>query len=236
MLTPPTPARRRRRDDWRRSDGGVWLPGAADVPRVAGDPMRGGMTRRGMGSGFEPAGCCCVKKLAPCTYRNFFDFEYDITISGMFNNIDGIGWLGNPPGYNDVQGADAINGTHRVTWSHQEQSYLYYLCDPPFAGGCVWKITTTDVGIVVDYKDSSSLDEVDSLTVYLMVTLTDTNKIDVMVLVMAGVYGAEQYGWGATNLSCEIECLDGLELARCDRHYGDAFGLATDPAIINVVP
>jgi hypothetical protein len=51
MLTRPTPARRRRRDDWHRSDGGVWLPG---------DPLRGaGMVRRGMGMGFEPAGCCC---------------------------------------------------------------------------------------------------------------------------------------------------------------------------------
>jgi hypothetical protein len=61
MLTRPTPARRRRRDDWHRTDGGVWLPGAADVPRVAGDPMRGaGMVRRGMGFGFEPAGCCCT--------------------------------------------------------------------------------------------------------------------------------------------------------------------------------
>ena len=66
MLTLPTRARRRRRDDWHRSGGGVWLPGAAgaagaaDVPRVAGDPMRGaGMVRRGMGFGFEPAGCCC---------------------------------------------------------------------------------------------------------------------------------------------------------------------------------
>ena len=60
MLTLQTRARRRRRDDWHRSDGGVWLPGAADVPRVAGDPMRGaGMVRRGMGFGFEPAGCCC---------------------------------------------------------------------------------------------------------------------------------------------------------------------------------
>jgi len=51
-------------ESWHRSDGGVWLPGAADaadVPRVAGDPMRGaGIVRRGMGFGFEPAGCCCV--------------------------------------------------------------------------------------------------------------------------------------------------------------------------------
>ena len=50
-------------ESWHRSDGGVWLPGAAgaaDVPRVAGDPLRGaGMVRRGMGFGFEPAGCCC---------------------------------------------------------------------------------------------------------------------------------------------------------------------------------
>ena len=66
MLTPPTRAHHRRRDDWRRSDGGLWLPGAADVPRVAGDPMRGaGMVRRGFGLGFEPAGCCCEFVLCP---------------------------------------------------------------------------------------------------------------------------------------------------------------------------
>ena len=60
MLTLQTRAHRRRYDDWHRSDGGVWLPGGADVPRVAGDPMRGaGMVRRGMGLGFLPAGCCC---------------------------------------------------------------------------------------------------------------------------------------------------------------------------------
>lgn len=53
-MTLPTRAHRRRYDDWQRTDGGVWLPRAADVP------LRGaGMVRRGMGFGFEPAGCCC---------------------------------------------------------------------------------------------------------------------------------------------------------------------------------
>ena len=54
MWTPRTPAHRRRADDWQRTDGGVWLPRAGDVP------LRGaGMVRRGMGFGFEPAGYCC---------------------------------------------------------------------------------------------------------------------------------------------------------------------------------
>lgn len=84
MLTPPTPARRRRRDDWHRSDGGVWLPGAADVPRVAGDPMRGaGMVRRGMGFGFEPAGCCCGEEgcSAPVCVESPDDMEWDLTFN-----------------------------------------------------------------------------------------------------------------------------------------------------------
>lgn len=68
MWIRPTPARRRRRDDWHRSDGGVWLPGAGDVPRAADVPLRGaGMVRRGMGFGFEPAGCCCAH-CAPVYY------------------------------------------------------------------------------------------------------------------------------------------------------------------------
>lgn len=61
MLTLPTRAHHRHADDWQRTDGGVWLP------RV---PMRGGMTRRGMGFGFEPAGCCCEEPLCNCNCEN----------------------------------------------------------------------------------------------------------------------------------------------------------------------
>lgn len=57
MLTLPTRAHHRQADDWQRTDGGVWLPR---------NPMRGaGMVRRGMGFGFEPAGCCCGEEVVP---------------------------------------------------------------------------------------------------------------------------------------------------------------------------
>jgi hypothetical protein len=91
MLTPPTRAHHRRADDWRRSDGGLWLPGAADVPRVAGDPMRGaGMVRRGMGMGFEPAGCCCGDE--GC--GTYYSMEYDYTGQSILVDGSGIGNYG----------------------------------------------------------------------------------------------------------------------------------------------
>ena len=89
MLTPPTRAHHRRADDWHRSDGGLWLPGAADVPRVAGDPMRGaGMVRRGMGMGFEPAGCCCEETAEGC--GDYGPFAYDYSNQAWLVEIDGV--------------------------------------------------------------------------------------------------------------------------------------------------
>lgn len=89
MLTLPTPARRRRRDDWHRSDGGVWLPR---------DPLRGaGMVRRGMGFGFEPAGCCCGDFVLcpfpqPCGNCEEGEPEFGdnmpVTVTGIFGECE----------------------------------------------------------------------------------------------------------------------------------------------------
>ena len=112
MLTLPTLAHHRHADDWQRTDGGVWLPR---------DPMRGaGMVRRGMGFGFEPAGCCCVS--SPCKgctdcFGNYDD-EYDLTFSGIVNN----------PDYTLCSPVDCsiFNATFRVTK------------DPNTQYGCYW--------------------------------------------------------------------------------------------------
>ena len=78
MWTPRTPAHRRRADDWQRTDGGVWLPRAGDVP------LRGaGMVRRGMGFGFEPAGCCCEEEVVPVTCQRCQTITtQDLVVSG----------------------------------------------------------------------------------------------------------------------------------------------------------
>ena len=78
MLTRPTPARRKYRDpdDWQRTDGGVWLPR---------DPLRGaGMVRRGMGFGFEPAGCCCGCCMP--TYTGTLPEYLQVDISGTIGS------------------------------------------------------------------------------------------------------------------------------------------------------
>lgn len=230
MLTLPTRARRRHDpDDWQRTDGGVWLP------RVADAPLRGaGMVRRGMGFGFEPAGCCCGgEEFAPCTYCNLFGYEYDVTLSGLFNNIDGKGYT-RPFGYNDVKGADAINGTHRLTWLQQRSPTVNYLCTSS-TGGCQWLFYTTGVGIIVDYK-ADVPDEDDRFELSLHITPNQSLSLDVVLWLLVGVYGNEQYGWAATQIACEDGCLNGLELARCSGYYSDAFGLAADTAIIDAVP
>ena len=132
MLTPRIPARRRRRGDWHRSDGGVWLPGAADVPRVAGDPMRGaGMVRRGMGMGFEPAGCCC-KEAPLCQVDSSLGNAYDVTFTGIpsFATCDEY-----PPGYEHYCGDMVyedidLNHTYRLTIHDIYQTCSWELAVP----------------------------------------------------------------------------------------------------------
>lgn len=90
MLTPPARVHRRHDpDDWQRTDGGVY------VPRV---PMRGGMVRRGMGFGFEPAGCCCGAPCATCheTVPCCIPDEMILTLDGYqhwgcdYSSVNGI--------------------------------------------------------------------------------------------------------------------------------------------------
>lgn len=117
MWTRPTHVRRRRRDDWRRGDGGLWLPEhpGALVPRV---PMRGGMTRRGMGMGFEPAGCCC----GGC--GTYYSMEYDYTGqsilvdgSGITNNGGKCLWMNDQYELTDVSASGDYPRNCQVTWS-----------------------------------------------------------------------------------------------------------------------
>lgn len=103
MLTLPARVRRNRRhdpDDWQRTDGGVY------VPRV---PMRGGMVRRGMGMGFEPAGCCCVYSCTGCSDVIPQTLEVDCTFTGF-------GATTKCPNCPD------LNDTFRLTWREGVQS------------------------------------------------------------------------------------------------------------------
>lgn len=119
MLTPRIPARRRRRDDWHRSDGGVWLPGAADVPRVAGDPMRGaGMVRRGMGLGFLPAGCCCGEE--GCVNACSGDVPSSIQV-----DVAGVGY-----GACSAEQCDVLNATYVLSRVGTEFRWYINLWSP----------------------------------------------------------------------------------------------------------
>ena len=137
MWTRPTPARRRRRDDWHRSDGGLWLPGAADVPRVAGDPMRGaGMVRRGMGFGFEPAGCCC-KQPGLCQVDSSLGNSYDVTFTG----IPSFATCDEQYSCMDMVCEDIdLNHTYRLTISETYQT-------------CEWELAVPNAYTLVDCRD-----------------------------------------------------------------------------------
>jgi hypothetical protein len=197
MLTPPTPAHHRRADDWRRSDGGVWLPGAADVPRVAGDPMRGaGMTRRGMGFGFEPAGCCCEAGGIDCTHCTALDSEYDITLSGFSDTTYWTSQCGN----NVATGCTGLNGTFRVAFTDQGLFAPYE---------CYWRglagVVSIDRDTCIDYSRASA--------VFLEVTAgSSSGLIDVTVRVSVASDGLNQHFFIIEDIECVAGCLDGLEL------------------------
>ena len=145
MLTPPTRAHHRRADDWRRSDGGLWLPGAADVPRVAGDPMRGaGMVRRGMGFGFEPAGCCC-KQPGLCPADSSLGNYYDVTFTGIPSFATCDESLPGSPGYCwDMVYEDIdLNHTYRLAIRDPRDTYPT----------CQWELAVPNAYTLVDCYD-----------------------------------------------------------------------------------
>lgn len=141
MLTPLARVRRNRRhdpDDWQRTDGGVY------VPRV---PMRGGMVRRGMGFGFEPAGCCCeVDDRCVVCNESHVTLEFDVTLSGFggfftpdcryFNDTFRVTYNENPPtGYpfNSYSGAwwYAFIDEENVIYGKYPEIWMSIQCQPP---------------------------------------------------------------------------------------------------------
>jgi hypothetical protein len=122
MWTQPIPVRRKRQaDDWQRTDGGVWLPRAGDVP------LRGaGMVRRGMGFGFEPAGCCCE---VPGNCGPYGPFLYDSSSQVVLFSFSGLDELDNMcrelNGDFESDKRTEWLGTENcnVTWSYQYGSY-----------------------------------------------------------------------------------------------------------------
>lgn len=122
MLTLPALARRSRQDadDWQRTDGGMWLP------RV---PLRGGIVRRGMGHGFEPAGCCCEVEgcVDPCSGTVPSTVQVD---------VEGVGY-----GACSNAECDVLNGTYvlsrvpgQFAWSLSLWSPLneIVICSSPY--------------------------------------------------------------------------------------------------------
>jgi hypothetical protein len=204
MLTPPTRAHHRRADDWRRSDGGLWLPGAADVPR---DPMRrAGMVRRGMGMGFEPAGCCCETGVQ-CSHCTLLDSEYDITLSGF---EDTTYWI-SQCGTNVATGCDVINGTHRVAYRSE------------ISGVCRW-----DYGLpAISVDRETCSDYAFSGAIFLEITEgSSAGLINVQVRVSIGD-GFTNHYFISEDVECGANCLDGLAVPA--DHSTGYYGVPTYP-------
>lgn len=208
MWIRPARAHHRRADDWHRTDGGVWLPGAGDVPRAADVPMRGaGMVRRGMGFGFGPAGCCCEADFVDCTQCANLDYEYDVTISGFEDTITSTVGCGDTT----VTGCESLNGTFRVAWLYELAPFDVGICDGAFGNGCTW---VAPAGTISTDRETCS-DLAGTAGIYLSVRSSGPGLIDVQVYVATA--SVTHYYYVKTGVECKANCLDGLVVPACGK-------------------
>lgn len=232
MLTRPTPARRRRRDDWHRTDGGVWLPCAGDVP------LRGaGVVRRGMGFGFEPAGCYCGGETIECTRCNLLDAEYDITISGYADSTSTHPLCGETI----ATGCNAINGTHRITFitEYINDNCGTTGCTDGCLGGCVWSSSLIGNSINLDYDDLIGCTDKANAPFAVNMSVVagdDPETIDVTIIVKLAQLPWHDHYYSKTGISCARGILDGMEIPACGSYSNECFeGGVTGSATIDAV-
>jgi len=210
----------------------VWLPGAADVPR---DPMRGaGMTRRGMGFGFEPAGCCCETGVDR-SEEHLLRSAYDITLSGLTDITDCRDetqmafyvWS------STTSGITACNDTWRVTFDREAREQNHSSGCGKF-GGCIWQSAVRTE--VFYYHVENKVGEVQydgyaNAYLSLCITTNPGGGIDAMVVLVFSSLNTNVC-YTKTEITCGAGALDGLVLPYCNSWYPQCdFGSAGSATI-----
>lgn len=223
------PARVRRRrpdaDDWQRTDGGVWLPRA---------PLRGGMVRRGMGFGFEPAGCCCVAGVE-CSKCSSLRSAYDITLTGLTDITDcrDTTYMAFYVWNSTTTGIGACNDTWRVTFSGEDIEQTHSSGCGKF-GGCRWESAVRTN--VFHYYVTNQLGEVQvngyvNAYVTLYITANAGGGIDAMVVLVFSTLNTNVC-YTKTEIACGAGALDGLVLPYCNSWFPQCdFGSGGDATI-----